>query len=832
MPQIHPFNQWYKNLILNADYEICIERARFYTESFRQTEGEHPSVRAAKALRHTLSHMTLYILDGEDIAGNRSSKIAGVVLPVERGDVNVILDMELEPLLRRRRQPFHIDPEDRRVLDREILPYWRGRTVRDRKKTAWKANGLDFKPAVNPFSLIKRKKSLDLGRLKKSAGVPGAGLDYALKGLRELLHNNPAMVMNVFDVQGHLILGLRNILAEGFAGVRARAQDRLEKAWQDKDTEGTGFLEGVIISCEAIEILAGRLAGLAAEKAAAASDPADSERLRGIAERCRHVPMNPPRNFHEAVQAMWLTLVGGLVAHGMVGILAIGRFDQYLYPWYAKDKAAGLLTPDRAVRLMEELLIKCAANLMILPYAGKSTGNELGSDSCVPTVGGVDADGNDAVNELSGVILDAFANVKSLGNSFTIRLSEKSPDWFWEKSLATFRRTSGAALFNDEMVVRALENCGMPAADARDYGVIGCVEPTGDGNTFGCTSGNDISLAAAVEMALNNGYLRIMGRRIGPATGDARKFKTHEDLLDAFNRQVAFMVDTVARAVNLKDEIYGREFHNPYISATLTGCLENARDMTRGGAKYNFASISGRGLGTAVDSLAAVRHFVFDKGEISMADLLVMLDNNFDRQEVFRQKLLHQAPKYGADNAAADEIAARVCAFFCDQVAAHRSIRNGPFRPSFFSYGMHVLEGLYIGALPNGRKAGEPVSNSLSPSNGTEKKGPTGVLRSVARLDHTRISNGLAVNIKLSPALFAGRERLEKMIALVKGYFAEGGMEVSLNVVSNQILKAAQMHPEQYQDLVVRVSGYSALFTDLGKPLQDEIISRTEFGEI
>lgn len=832
MPGLHPFNQWYKNRILNADYEICIERARYYTESFLQTEGEHPSIRAAKALRHTLSNMTLYILDGEAIAGNRSGKITGVVLPVERGDVNVILDMELDPLLNRKRQPFHIDPEDRKTLEKDILPYWRGKTVRDHKKKAWKANSLNFKPAVNPFSIRKRLKGLDLGKLKASAGVPGAGLDYAVKGMKELLHNNPAMVMNVFDVQGHLILGLKNILAEGFSGVNARAGRRLEKARQDNDTDGMGFLEGVLISCQAVEILAGRLADLAGQKAAAAVDPEGKARLEAIALRCRHVPMNPPRDFHEAVQAMWLTLVGGLVAHGMVGILAIGRFDQYLYPWYAKDRGDGVLSEDQATRLMEELLIKCAANLMILPYAGKNTGNELGSDSCVPTVGGVDADGNDAVNELSGIILDAFANVKSLGNSFTIRLSEKSPRWFWEKALATFRHTSGAALFNDEMVVKALERCGMPAADARDYGVIGCVEPTGDGNTFGCTSGNDISLAAAVEMALNNGYLRIMGKRIGPATGNARNFTNFEELMHAYNRQVAFLVDTVARAVNLKDDVYRNGFHNPYISATLTGCVENARDMTCGGARYNFASISGRGLGTAVDSLAAVKHFVFDKGELSMAALLDMLDNNFAHQEVFRRKLLCLAPKYGADNGPADAIAARVCAFFCDHVSGHQSIRRGPFRPSFFSYGMHVLEGLYIGALPNGRKAGEPVSNSLSPSNGVEKQGPTGVLRSVARMDHTRVSNGLAVNIKLSPALFAGQERLDKMIALVKGYFAEGGMEVSPNVVSNQTLKAAQQHPEQYQDLVVRVSGYSALFTDLGRPLQDEIISRTEFGEI
>ncbi len=832
MSAIHPFNEWYKNLILNADYEICIERARYYTESFRQTTGQHPAVRAARALYHTLSNMTLYILEGEEIVGNRSSKITGVILPVERGDVNVILDLELEPLLNRRRQPFHIDPEDRRLLEREILPFWKGKTVRDHKKSAWKKHGLNFKPAVNPLSIRKRFKSLDMGRLNRSASVPGAGPLYAWRGLQELLHNNPALVMNVFDVQGHLVLGIKNVLRQGFSGIKRRAEERLKKAEKNGDAEGRAFLEAVLISCDAMAVYAERMARKAEEVAEATDEASEKKRLRAIAARCRCVPMNPPEDFHEAVQALWLTQAGALVAHGMAGILAIGRLDQYLYPWFEKDRAAGRLPDEQATRLMEELLIKCAANLMILPYAGKNTGNELGSDSCVPTVGGVNRQGEDAANDLSGIILDAFGHVKSLGNSFSIRLSEKSPDWFWDKALATYRRTSGAALFNDEAIVRALKNYGMTEDDARDYAVIGCVEPTGDGDTFGCTSGNDISLAAALEMALYNGRLRIMGRRIGPATGNARRFKSFEELLAAYKQQIAFMVYTVARAVNVKDEIYQNNFPNPYISATLAGCLDNARDMTAGGARYNFASISGRGLGTAADSLAAVKHFVFDRTEVSLPALLDMLDNNFKNAEVFRQRLLHRAPKYGADNTCADEIAADICAFFCDCVASRQSPRGGPFRPGFFSYGMHVMEGLYIGALPCGRKAGEPVSNSLSPANGAETGGPTGVLQSACRLDYSRIANGCALNIKLPPALFSGREHLSKMVALVKGFFQQGGMEIQFNAVSNRTLKEAQAHPEQYQDLVVRVSGYSALFTDLGRPLQDEIISRTEFGQI
>ncbi|MBI9077781.1 MAG: hypothetical protein JEZ02_20445 [Desulfatibacillum sp.] len=826
---IHPFNQWYKDLILNAPYEICVERAKYYTQSYRETEGQHPSLRAAKAFRHTLANMSLHILDGEQIMGNRSSKTLGVVIPVERGDVNTILEMELDFLLNRKRQPFSIDPEDRRELEEEILPYWRGKTVRDRKKVLWKENGLNFRPAVDPLSLYKRAKGLNLGKLKKSARVPGGDAAYALRGVKELLHNNPALVMNVFDVQGHLILGIKNVLKEGFAGIQARAEQGLARAGIENTPEDAAFFQSVIISCEAIAILADRLARKAEETAAAENDPARQRELLAMAKRCRHAPMAPPRDFHEAVQAMWLTLVGGLVSHGMVGILAVGRLDQYLYSYYKKDVEEGGISEAKALRLMEELLIKLSANLMILPYVGKNTGNELGSDSCVPTIGGVDAQGRDAVNPLTHLILEAFTNVKSLGNSFSVRLSKESPPDFWKKAMETYRLTSGAALFNDEVVAAALEQCGMPVEDARDYGVIGCVEPTGDGNTFGCTSGNDISFSAAMEMALNNGYLRIMGKVIGPKTGDARKFSSFEALMEAFKKQVAFMVDTVARGVNLKDRVYMENYHNPYISSTLDGCLDNGRDMTCGGAKYNFGSISGRGMGTAVDSLAALKYFVYDQKTFSMGKILKMLDCNFKGFDKERAMLTHRAPKYGSDNPYADDIAREICDFFCKEVASHTTIRGGMFRPSFFSYGVHVLEGLYIGAMPNGRLAGEPVSNSLSPSNGTEKKGPTGVLGSVARLDHTQISNGSSVNIKLMPSMFEGEERLDKMIGLVRGFFESGGMEVQPNVVSNKTLLDAQEHPENYRDLVVRVSGYSALFTDLGKPIQDEIIQRTQF---
>jgi len=829
---IHARSEQYKERILNAPYKICVERARCYTESFKQTEGEHPALRAAKALAHTLENMSLHILDEERIAGNQASGVVAAGIPVERGDVNTILELELDMLTTREKRPYRIGAAEKKELVEEILPYWRGKTLRDRKKALWKAEGLLFKPALGPLSLLRRWKSLDFSRLREAATGSKPRLSHTRRILAELASTNPAFVMNVFDVQGHLNLGLRNIVGEGFAGVKERASARRADAEKAGDDEGLSFLDAVILSCDAIGDFAGRVADEADRLAAESNDAARTDELHRIAARCRHVPFNPPRDFREAVQALWLTQVGALVAYGMTGILAVGRIDQYLFPFFEKDKAEGRIDDAEATALMEELLLKLASNLLILPTIGKSTGSELGADSCSPTIGGIGPDGEDAVNALSYIILDAYRNVKATGNSFMIRLSEKSPEDFWRKTIESYRETSGAALFCDEVIVDALVGCGMSARDAREYGVIGCVEPAGDGDTFGCTAGNDISFVAALEMALGDGRLRVMQKRIGPGTGDARKFQTFEQLMDAFREQVSFMVGIVAKGVNLKDQAYKEGFPSPYVSATLTGCVESARDVTAGGARYNFGSISGRGIGTVVDSLVALKHFVFDTGTVTMDRMMQLLDRNFRGAEDVRTMLASKGPRYGCDDDGADAIAKVIVEHFCREVASHSTIRGGPFRPGFFSYGMHIMDGWFLGATPNGRRAGEPVSNSFSPSNGSERKGPTAMMRSVAKPDHKLISNGCALNMKLMPTLFDGAERAGKIVDLVRGYFTMGGMQVQFNVVSDEILRDAQAHPENYQDLVVRVSGYSAYFTDLGKPLQDEIICRASFDRL
>jgi len=829
---IHPRNERYKNQLLSAPYEICIERARYYTQSYRQTEGQHPALRAAQAFDHALRHMTLGILEEERILGNRTSKLLAAPISVERGDANVILEMELDNLTRRELQPYRISPEDRDELLSDILPYWRDKTLRHHKKNLWKANGLAMKPSLFSRRLLRHLRQIDLTKIQSGASIPKMRLpQYVFRGIKELIYNNPAFVMNAFDVQGHLILGHNNILREGFAGVKAKALEGMQSL-DPYDSQGQAFLQSVVLACDAIQGFASRLADRAEELAKRTAQPVRRAELLASAERCRRVPYHPPRDFLEALQAIWLTQVGAIVAYGMAGIFAVGRIDQLLYPFYAADQEAGRITEVQAVEWIEELMIKLSTNLLMIPMIGKETGSELGADSCCFTVGGVDSHGNDAVNALSFLFLEAFENVLSMGNSFAVRLSEKSSEAFWNHALGTYRKTSGAALFHDEMVVQALQGCGYGLSDARDYGIIGCVEPTSAGNTFGCTSGNDISFTAGVEMALLNGHLRLMGRKIGPRTGDPRNFTRFDEFMDAFKQQISFMIRTVVKAANLKDQAYMEHYPNPYVSATLSGCVENVKDMTAGGAEHNFGSVSARGLGTAVDSLAAVKHFVYKKRVLPMDRLIEALDSNFRGAEDLRNMLANEGPKYGSDDDRADHIAQEIVAHFCEEVASHSTIRGGPFRPGFFSYGMHVLEGIFLGATPNGRRAGEPVSNSFSPSNGCELNGPTAMLRSVAKINHRLISNGCAVNLKLLPSLFEGDEQLSKIVSLVKGFFSLGGMEIQPNAVSTETLRAAQKQPDEYRDLVVRVSGYSAFFCDLGRSLQDEIIQRTEFGDL
>jgi len=819
-----------RRLILDAPYEVCIERARYYTESYKTTEGLDPQIRAAKALAHTLANMTVYVLDDEAMVGARSGKLVATVIPVERGEFNLIMEMEIDRLRRRKDRPFHIEDEEKREFIEEILPYWRDKTVRAHKKKLWKEAGVFFPMKMNARVQIDRMRGFGMSAMKRQLAQAGGNVKLMARAGDEIALNNPGLVMNVFDTQGHLVIGHNHLLPVGFSGIKRRAEEKLGEVGDD--AEAKAFLESAIICCDAVRDFASRYAALAEEKAEEESDPARKEELKKIAERCRRVPWQPPRDFREAMQFVWFTQAVACISYGVAAIFALGRLDQYMWPYLTADLEAGRITEAEAIELLEELIVKLSYNLLMLPPYGKATGSELGADNMAVTLGGVGRDGEDATNPLSYLLLEATANMRHMTNSISLRVSDKSPDQWVEKVVALHRESNGPSIFNDGAIAPALHDSGYAIEDARDYAIIGCVEPTSDGNTYGCTSGNDVSLVGALEMTLHRGRLRMHGARLGPDTGDPCKFKDFDQFMEAYRKQLDACIDIIATGTKMKDRVYAEHYPCPFVSLTIKGCLDNAKDATRGGAQYNFNSISGRGLATAVDSLAAVRKLVYEDKTVSMRKLIKASDRNFRKDEKLRQLLKTRAPKFGMDDDYVDDMARELAEYFCNEVMKRKPDRGGIFRPSFFSYGMHVFEGQMLGASPDGRRSGEAVSNSLSPTNQAEKKGPVSMLRSVAKINHRLIPNGSSTNIRLLPTVLESDAGVKKVAAMVRAYFKQGGQQLQFNVVSDETLRKAQADPEAYKDLVVRVSGYSAYFVDLGKPVQDDIINRVAFDRV
>ncbi|MBU4175876.1 MAG: hypothetical protein KKB90_08085 [Actinobacteria bacterium] len=823
-----------KERLLGSPYEIDIERAVFYTDVWRRTEGTPPCMRAALAFQETLRKMNINIDDDELLVGVKTAKRLAGVLPVERGEFNTVLELELDRLVSRERHPFLINSDERRQLENDILPYWKGRTVRSRKIESWKKADIYESPFLGPVSLY---------RIIKGAGPTIAGkIGYQTIGgslktihkvprmMAELAGLRPNLALTVFDVQGHFVPGYRRVLELGFNGISEMAERELGKLRKGEDdyAHRKEFLESIGVVAGAIREYSNRYAELAVEMAAVADGSRRAE-LLDIAERCRRVPAEPPRTFMEAIQSLWMAQVVLSISYGMAGILSPGRVDQYLYPFFKADLEEGRVTREGALGVIEEYLVKLGTYLIMLIASGKDTASEMAVGSNTFTVGGLDRDGNDATNELSYLFLEAYDNMKALANVLSVRISGKTPREFLVRSFESYRSTSGLAFFNDNVIVKELAEDGYSTEDARDYSIVGCVEPTSTGNSFACTAGNDISLAGVLEMALKRGRMLFSPRRVGAPTADPRSFSCFDDVKDAFTEQLSFNVEKLVRAVELLDRAYSEEFPCPPLSATLEGCVESGTDMTRGGAKYNYGSITGRGLGTVTNSLAAIRWAVFERNLLTMDELVRHLGNNFRGAESVRRMLLAKAPKYGNDDGKADELAAWVTRVFCREVRKHLCSRGGFYRPGMFSYGVHVMDGLYLGATPDGRLAGEPVSNGISPVNGTEMVGPTAVLQSAAKAAGSPLSDGTALNMRLSPGLLVSDEATGKLASLVEGYFALGGRHVQFNVVDNATLKDAQKHPEKYPDLVVRVSGYCAYFTDLGTSIQNDIIARTNF---
>ena len=676
---------------------------------------------------------------------------------------------------------------------------------------------------------------------------------------------------------GHVTVKYWEVLETGFEGIMEKAQKELDgcSVGDGNYARKSHFLEAVILSCKAVIDYAGRYAKLAQEMAAQTSDPVRKQELFVIAENCSRVPAKGAQNFYEACQSFWF--VQQLLQMESSGhSISPGRFDQYMYPYYKKDMEAGTITREFAQELMDCIWVKlndlnkCRDAASAEGFAGYSLFQNL-------IAGGQNKEGEDVTNDLSVMCIQASMHVHLPAPSLSVRVWNGSPHEFLIKAAELTRTGIGLpAYYNDEVIIPALQNRGLSLEDAREYNIIGCVEPQKAGKTEGWHDAAFFNMCRPLELVFSNGMDK--GEMVGIPTGDVTQMKTFDEFFDAYKKQMEYCISLLVNADNAIDVAHAERCPLPFLSCMIDDCLKEGKSVQEGGAVYNFTGPQGFGIANMADGLFAIRKLVYEDKKVSMKELKEALAWNYDKgldaqsagdmtemimkamqkagrnvdastaegllktfmgmkpgeQKIQRFKEIHdmidEVPKFGNDIPEVDYFAREVAYTYSKPLQKYNNPRGGKFQAGLYPVSANVPLGGQTGATPDGRYAHTPVADGVSPSAGKDVKGPTAAATSVSRLDHFIVSNGTLFNQKFHPSALSGREGLEKFVALIRGYFDQKGMHMQFNVVDRQTLLDAQEHPEKYKHLVVRVAGYSALFTTLSRSLQDDIIRRTEQG--
>ncbi|MBP6915035.1 MAG: formate C-acetyltransferase/glycerol dehydratase family glycyl radical enzyme [Syntrophaceae bacterium] len=769
--------------IIEAPQEVCIERARYLTEAMRRNWDKHPLTRMSLAFEHILKNISVIIRDDELIVGCRTSKLKGAPLFPE--NKSLWIEGDLENFDKRVLQRAMITPAEKNELATVILPFWKGKTVEE-----------SMQKLMPEDILTDMDKYIFTMMLEITYGI------------------------------GHFSMNHERVLAQGLRGVMDDAQQKLASfSPEDRKNEKGIFYEAVLCSCLAVISFARRYSELAAKMAARESDPDRAAELREIARVCSRVPEHPAETLHEAVQSLYfIHLVAQIESGG--NSISLGRIDQILFPYFQKDVEAGRGSKELARELVAMLFIKTNEiwNVLEEAFIPGGEGTE-GKTTQNVTVGGVGPDGRDATNDMSYIALDAYADVRTVQPNFGVRIAPDCPAELMRRAVEYDRDGVLMHFFNDEAIIRSLIRGGHALEDARNYGMVGCLEPNAQGKTFGSTFAVQFSGIKCVELALSNGIDNIFGYPSGIESGDPSAFKNFEDLWDAYDRQVRHFINQMVRGMEVLDKTIAETVPSPFASSMVEGCLEKGLDLTRGGALYNSTGVQFMGFANVVDSLYAVKKAVFEDRLFTMADLTNWLAQDWQDVEDKRVYFLNRIAKYGNDNDDVDAMAIRVMNHFCDVLSPYRNFRGGSFWPGIFSVGFHITMGAFTAATPDGRFAGDVLGNGITPTTGNAAAGPTAVMNSVVKLPVTRVFNGVNLNIR-----FPGKKiSTDNLTALINTYFTRGGTQVQFNMVDSAILREAQQHPEKHRDLFVRVSGYSAEFIGLSEIAQDEIISRTEF---
>ncbi|MGA2308005.1 MAG: trans-4-hydroxy-L-proline dehydratase [Candidatus Bathyarchaeia archaeon] len=766
---------------------ITPERAVLITE-FCAGEGASQSastpVKRALALKYLLEHKQIFIDDGELIVGERGPAPKAVPTYPEICCHSL---QDLEILNSRKKTPFAVDKETRKIYEDNIIPFWKGKSIRE---------------------MIFGQMSKEW-KLAYEAGV-----------FTEFLEQR---------APGHTVLDDK-IYRKGMLDFKKDIKKSMRSLDFLNDPEALKKMEelkAMEIAADALIRYAERHAGKAREMAKKEKDPTRRKELEKIADVCSHVPANAPRDFWEALQYYWFVHLGVISELNPWDSFNPGRLDQHLYPFYKRGLEQGTLTKEEAKELLELFWIKF--NNQPAPPKVGVTAEESSTynDFALINAGGVKADGSDGVNELSYLILDVVEEMRLIQPGSMVQISKKTPDSFVKKAVEVIREGFGQpSVFNTDAIIQELLRQGKSIEDARNGGASGCVEAGAFGKESYILTGY-FNLTKILEIVLNNGVDPRTKRKIGLETGDPSDFSSFDELINAYEKQLNYFVDVKIKGNNIIERLYAEHLPTPFLSLLISDCVQKGKDYSDGGARYNTNYIQGVGLGTITDSLTAIKHKVFDEKNVRMKELVNALHANFDANENLRQVLLNKTPKYGNDDDYADDIMRTVFEIYYRAVDGRPNTKGGYHRINLLPTTVHVYFGKVLGATPDGRKAGEPVSEGVSPVQGADRKGPTAVIKSVSKIDHVR-TGGTLLNQKFAPELLEDEQGMDKLGHLIRTYFKLDGHHIQFNVINAETLRDAQKHPEKYTDLLVRVAGYSDYFVDLSTELQNEIIKRTE----
>ncbi|MEE1374897.1 MAG: trans-4-hydroxy-L-proline dehydratase [Clostridia bacterium] len=764
---------------------IDLERAKIETDFYKENDGKYSvPVMRAMTLKEYFSKKTLYFGDDELILGEKGKNPqASPTFP----ELCCHSEEDMKVMSERKLVSFHTTEEDRKLQAAEIIPFWKGRTIREKLLSRMTPEWHDC----------------------YEAGI-----------FTEFMEQRGP---------GHTCGG-EQVFTTGYLDYKEKIKKTMDALDWMNDPEASDKMEelkAMDICCDAVIILGERYHEMAVEKAAAETDPKRKAELEQIAKNLEVVPAHKPQTFWQAIQLYWFTHLAVTTELNPWDAFSPGRLDQHLNPYYEADVEAGILDDEHALELLECLWVKFYNQPAPVKVGITLKESATYTDFANINTGGVTPEGKNGVNNVSYLILDCMDEMKLVQPNSNVTISKKTPQKFLKRACEISRKGWGQpAFYNTEAQITELINAGKSLEDARRGGSSGCVETGAWGNEAYILTGY-MNIPKIFQLTLFNGFDEYSGKQLGLQLGYAKDFKNFDELWTAFKKQLKHFVDIKIRGNNVIERLYAEEMPAPCLSVVTNDCISNAKDYNAGGARYNTNYIQGVGIGTVTDCVASVKYNVFDEKNFTMEELIDAMEHDFEGYDYIYSLVHDKTPKYGNDDDYADELMREIFDLYHDTIVGRPNMKGGKYGIDMLPTTCHVYFGDVILATPNGRKAHKPVSEGISPEKSADTNGPTAVIKSCAKMDHLATA-GTLLNQKFTPNVVAGEVGLNNMASLVRSYFAMDGHHIQFNVVDRQTLIEAQKHPEDHKDLIVRVAGYSDFFRNLDKPLQDEIIERTE----